>query len=95
MISLNKAKCHFGKSEVKILGHVVSKDAIKPDPEKVIAIQEMRRPSNLKELRSFLGLFNYCRDFIPKAAEITPPLYNLLERKGKTVIKLSCGENKN
>ena len=94
-ISLNKAKCQFGKSEVKILGHVVSKDVIKPDPEKVIAIQEMRRPSNLKELRSFLGLFNYCRDFIPKTADITLPLYNLLKRKGKTVIKLSCGENKN
>ena len=57
-------KCHFNTTSVEYLGHIVSKDGIKPDPKKTEAVKNWPRPHNLKEMRSFLGLANYFRKFI-------------------------------
>ncbi len=81
-ISLNDKKCKFGLKEIKILGNIVSEGKIKPDPEKQKAIRNFTKPMTLNELRSFLGLTNYCRCFIPKYAAIVKPLSDLL--KGQT-----------
>lgn len=48
-------KCEFGKQEVKSLGHIISAEGVEPDPEKTKAVQDMRGPPNISELRSFLG----------------------------------------
>ncbi|KAF9760650.1 Retrovirus-related Pol polyprotein from transposon 17.6 [Nosema granulosis] len=78
-LSLNKKKCRFFKKEVKILGNIVTEEKIKTDPDKVKTIQEYPEPTTIKELRSFLGVVNYCREFVPKFAMITAPLYGLLK----------------
>ena len=58
------------------LGHVISKDGIYPDPEKLSAIQEYPVPRTVKEVRAFLGLANYYRKF----AKIAGPLHDLTKK---------------
>ena len=56
------------------------KDGLKPDPEKIRAMQEMTQPSNTKELKTFLGFIQYLAKFLPNMAEVSAPLRKLLEK---------------
>lgn len=71
-------KCDFFKEEVEFLGFVVSGGGVKMNPKKVEAITNFPYPTNLRELRSLLGLFNFYRRFIKGFAEIAKPLTNML-----------------
>ena len=62
------SKCTFFSTKIPFLGHMISKDGIKPDPEKIRAITEMPPPQNKSELRTFLGMIAYVRRFIPDCA---------------------------
>ena len=73
-ITLNKEKCEIDKTELKFLGHVIDQNGIKADPEKVQAIQEMRPPENISDLRRFIGMMNQLRKFSPKLSELSQPL---------------------
>lgn len=55
-VKLNPKKCCFAKQEVEYLGHVVSPDGVKPNPEKVRVVRDFPTPTNLKELRAFWDL---------------------------------------
>ena len=79
-LKLKPQKCHFAKSEVNYLGHVVNSEGIRPDPVKCAAIQEAKRPFNLRTLRAFLGLCNYYRKFIRSHSSIARPLHHLLQK---------------
>ena len=52
-------KCKIKQEEVPNVGHVLSKDGLKPDPEKIRAVKEMKPPGNSKELKTFLGFIQY------------------------------------
>ena len=58
-IAFNK-KCEFGKTEVKFWGMIFSKDGVKPDPEKVEALDHITPPTNKKDLISFLCMMLSC-----------------------------------
>lgn len=73
-VVINLSKCHFGQREIKFLGHTVNKDGIAPLPDKVEAVVNFPKPSNVKELRRFLAMINFYRRFIPHAAETQVPL---------------------
>lgn len=87
-VVISPAKCIFGQSEVKFLGYMVSAAGTRPLPEKVDTIRAFPRPDTVKKLRQFLGMSNFFRRFLPKAAEIQAPLNNLLQGnvKGKTPV---------
>ncbi len=60
-IKLNLSKCNIGQKEVKFLGHIVSKQGHRPDPCNTEAVQKMKPPSNVKEVRRFLGMVGFYR----------------------------------
>ena len=68
------SKCEFWLSEVTFLGHVISKEGIEVDPQKVKAIIEWTRPTSITEVRSFLGLAGYYRRSVQDFSKIALPL---------------------
>ena len=66
--------------EVCYLGHILSENGIKPDPEKTKAILNMPKPENIKQLQSYLGMVNYLTKFFPKLTSMTKPLRILLKK---------------
>ena len=79
-LSLKAEKCNFIATELQFLGHVVGKDGVKPDPEKVEKMMNYPEPKNIRELRGVLGLFSYYRRFIKDFAQLADPLYQLLKK---------------
>jgi RNase H-like domain found in reverse transcriptase/Reverse transcriptase (RNA-dependent DNA polymerase)/Integrase zinc binding domain/Chromo (CHRromatin Organisation MOdifier) domain len=73
------AKCDFGLSELKFLGHIIGEFGVKPDPAKVQVVQDWPEPTNAAELRSFLGLAQYFRKFIQGYAQVASGMYDLLK----------------
>src|SRR3989337_2454421 len=87
------SKCEFWLSEVTYLGHVISKDGIAVNPERVQAILDWTPPKNVKQVRSFLGLASYCRRFVEKFSKIAKPLTNLLHKGVKFEWTDKCQES--
>ena len=76
-LKLKPSKCALLQSEVKYLGHVVSRHGVATDPEKVEAVKEWTTPRCQTELRTFLGFVGYYRRFCPDFASIAKPLHKL------------------
>jgi hypothetical protein len=72
---LKLSKCEFGKTSLIYLGHIVGGGELKIDPSKVKVILEWSRPSNVTEVRSFLGAAQYWRKFIANFLSIAAPLH--------------------
>ena len=79
-ISLNPAKSILGIDKGKLLGHIISKDGVKIDPERIEAIKKIPLPKNVKSLQSFNGHINFIRRFIPNLAELMKPMQKLLKK---------------
>ncbi|KAK1427764.1 hypothetical protein QVD17_16458 [Tagetes erecta] len=78
-MKLNPSKCSFGFKEGKFLGHLVSKQDIKANPDKVRAIQEMRSPKTKKEVQSLNGRLAALHRFLSKSAERSLPFFKTLK----------------
>ncbi|KAL9253624.1 Retrovirus-related Pol polyprotein from transposon 17.6-like protein [Drosera capensis] len=76
-------KCEFWMKEVAFLGHVISGEEVKVDPKKIEAVTEWCRPSNVTEVRSFLGLAGYYRRFVEGFSKIAIPLSKLTRKPTK------------
>ena len=80
---VNPQKGYYFQKGVKFLGHWVSKGGVTVMPNKVKKIQGLERPSDVKGIRSFLGLTGYYRRFIPEYAHRSQPLTMLTRKKSK------------
>ena len=69
-LKISPKKCSLFQEKVNLLGHVVSKQGISTDPTKVAAVRNWKTPSNVREVRSFLGLCNYYWKFVGGFADI-------------------------
>ena len=77
-LTANPKKCHFASNNIRILGHEVTDGLIYPTDEKVEVIKSWPIPQTKKQLKSFVGITSYFRDFIPHYATVAYPLTELL-----------------
>ena len=80
---VNRAKCVLGQPNLEFLGYTVNKSGITPLADRVESIRAVPAPTSVKELQSFLGMINYYRRFIPRAAHHLYPLFDVLKGKPK------------
>ena len=73
-LTLNEEKCLFSQTEVKFLCHIINGSGVRPDPDKVIAVQKVKAPAGITELRRFLRMVNQHACFSPQLAETKPPV---------------------
>lgn len=65
---------------MKFLGHIIDKQGLRPDPDKISCIKEMPLPNNIAELRAFLGAINYYGKFVHKMQQLKGLLDQLLRK---------------
>ena len=82
-LKINPEKCKFFKRELRYLGHLVSGKGIHTDPEKILAIEALKPPTNLKELQRCLGIASWYRRFVHDYSDTVQPL-TALTRKSKS-----------
>ena len=82
-LTLKKSKCIFTATSVEYLGHVIDKNGLHPSPSKVQAIKQAPQPTNVTELKSFLGLVNYYHKFLPNLYTSLAPLHSLLRKNSR------------
>ncbi|XP_062714269.1 uncharacterized protein K02A2.6-like [Aedes albopictus] len=83
-------KCKFFQTEVRYLGHITDRNGIRPDPEKVETISSIPPPTNVSELRSYLGAVNYYGKFVRNIHELRHPLDQLLRKDVKWNWSADC-----
>lgn len=77
-LTLNLAKCEFGRATVTYLGKEVGQGYVRPVEVKVTAIAEFPVPATRRELRRFLGMAGYYRSFCKNFSTVVTPLTSLL-----------------
>lgn len=89
-LKLKPSKCILFQRSVKFLGHVVSKEGIQTDPEKIESVQNWPIPKNAREIKSFLGLCSYYRKFVKGFADKARPLHQACEKGTRFVWTENC-----
>lgn len=77
----NKDKCEFFKDSIEYCGHRIDRDGLHKSQDKIDAVLKAPKPTNVPQLRSFLGLVNYYHKFLPNLATVLHPLNTLLQTK--------------
>ena len=76
-LKLNMDKSKLCQTEVKYMGSILTAEWLRPDPEKVSAITNMKRPENVKAVQRFIDLATYLSRFLPHLSETCEPLRRL------------------
>lgn len=89
-LRLRSKKCSLFKHRVSYLGHVITENGVETDPQKVKCIRLWPTPTNVSDLRSFLGLCSYYRRFVKGFAAIANPLHGLTQKDKKFDWNADC-----
>ncbi|XP_074265877.1 uncharacterized protein LOC141588329 [Silene latifolia] len=84
------SKCEFWLEKVAFLGHVISKEGVSVDPNKIEAVSSWKAPKNVAEIRSFLGLAGYYRRFVKDFSKIARPITALMRKENRFKWDESC-----
>ncbi|KMQ85218.1 reverse ribonuclease integrase, partial [Lasius niger] len=90
-LRLNPEKCRFCVGQLKYLGHVIDRNGIRTDPEKVSAVANWPEPTSVEQVRQFLGMASWYRRFIADFSKIAAPLTKLTKKHARW----SWGETEN
>jgi transposase InsO family protein len=75
-------KCTFGQKEISFLGKIIDSNGQRPDPDKLLTIRKLPQPTDITQLRAFLGAINWYGEFLPHLKDLRGPLDEML-RKGE------------
>ncbi|KAF8790657.1 Retrovirus-related Pol polyprotein like [Argiope bruennichi] len=89
-LKLSPFKCHLFRREVTYLGHIISWEGVRTDPDKISAVKDWNCPTDVHQLRSFLSLCTYYGKFVKNFSTIARPLYKLTEAKEKFIWAHEC-----
>jgi len=89
-LKLNPNKCCFVAKSITFLGHVVSKEGTKPDPSKIEAVLHFPQPKTVTNVRSFLGLTGYYRNYVQGYSRLVAPLFELTRKDVNFVWDMGC-----
>ena len=79
-LKLKPLKCHLLKTEVLFLGHIVSQQGLKPNPDLIETVQIWESPRKVKQIQQFMGLCNYYRRFILGFSDLAAPITELTKK---------------
>ena len=91
-LKIKVKKCEFFRDEVSYLGHIINQQGIRKSPEYVEKVKEYPRPTNVNQLRKFLGLINFQRKFVQNCSTIAKPLSKLTNGPKRRLIKWNTEE---
>jgi len=89
-LHLEPSKCHLGYRRVVFLGFVVSEDGVEADPDKIAAVEAWPVPTDVKGVRTFLGMASFYRQFVPQFSAVAAPLRALLKGGAVWVWDAEC-----
>jgi hypothetical protein len=89
-MKLNPSKCCFAAKTITFLGHMVSKEGIRPDPGKVETVLHFPTPRNVTSVKSFLGLTGYYRKYVRSYTSLAGPLFELTKKDVAFVWDMGC-----
>ena len=89
-LKLKPSKCKFIRQTVEFLGHVLTPMGIRPNPDRVGAVQNFPRPKSVREVRQFLGLASYYRRFVKGFATLAQPLHSLTKANSRFNWTIDC-----
>ena len=92
-LKLKPNKCKLMQKAVNFFGHIVSADGVSVDPDKISVVADWPVPTNITELRAYLGLCGYYRKFVQKFSEIAAPLYNLTSKRNQFIWDDQCQQS--
>ena len=82
-ICLKASKCKFGLSKIEYVGRTISKEGVSMSTKKINSVLDFPKPMVNTQLRSFLGLANYFKDFVPNHSNVVSPLFKMVDHSAK------------
>ncbi|CAC5366660.1 unnamed protein product [Mytilus coruscus] len=79
-LKLSAGKCENSKPEVTYVGHRLTSEGVKPDPEKIRAVNKMSKLECVKDLQTFMSFIQYLGKFMPNISTVSAPLRTLQEK---------------
>ena len=79
-MKLSKEKCQFRQTEITYLSECLTQHGVKPDVDKIRAINDYVKPTNKQDVQRLLGMVNFVAKFAPQVSEVTAPLRELIKK---------------
>ena len=79
-LKINKKKMKLRMKSVPYMGHLITAEGLKPDPQKVQAILDMPTPENKQAVQRLLGCVTYLAKFLPRLSQMAEPLRRLTDK---------------
>ncbi len=78
--TVNINKCAFFQEEITFCGYTITRNGVKPMQDNVEAVLKAPEPSNVSEVKSFLGMLNYYQNYLPSLSTVAEPIHRLLRK---------------